>query len=324
VPHVPESSSTKVVIVALAANAAVTLAKFGAALWTGSSAMLSEAVHSLVDTGNEALLLYGQRRATLPPDDAHPLGHGRELYFWSFIVALLIFAVGAGLSLYEGVTKVLRPEPITHPFVNYAVLGVAFVSDGYSWIVAFTSFRAAKGSLGWYKAVRRSKDPPTFIVLFEDTADLLGLSMAFAGILGSTTLDLPVLDGVASVGIGLLLAGIAAVLARESKGLLIGEHADPALAAAVIALARDEPGVAAVNGFFTVQLAPEQVIAVLSLDFEDALTAADVEARVAAIERRISAAHREILTLLIKPQSAADFSTTRQSAGARFLFRGAG
>jgi cation diffusion facilitator family transporter len=310
-----------VVVAALAANIVVTVAKLGAALWTGSSAMLSEAVHSFVDTGNEAVLLYGQHRAALPPDEGHPLGHGRELYFWSFIVALLIFSLGAGLSLYEGISKILAPEPITDPFVNYAVLAVAFAADGYSWTVACRSFRAAKGPLGWYEAVRRSKDPPSFIVLFEDSSDLLGLLMAFAGILGSTMLGLPVLDGVASAGIGLLLAGIAAVLARESKGLLIGEQARPELEAAILAAMRDEPGIVGINGFFTVQLAPEQVVAAVSLDFADALTAAEVEAKAASLEARAKEAHPEILALLVVPQGAASFAMSRDSAGGRSVFR---
>ncbi len=313
-----EASSKKVVYAALTANGLITLTKLGAALWTGSSAMLSEAVHSLVDTGNEVLLLYGQHRAAQPPDALHPLGHGRELYFWSFIAVLLLFAVGAGLSLYEGIRHILNPEPVSNPFVNYAVLGAAFLFDGYSWTVAFRSFRAAKGPLGWFEAVRRSKDPPGFIVLFEDSADLIGLALAFAGNLASTVLDMPVLDGVASVGIGLLLGAVAAFLARESKGLLIGEPADPDTAADILEIARRAEGVESANGLFTVQLAPEQVVAALSLDFVDTLTAAEVEARVAALEARIRASHPEIVALLVKPQSVRGFrdpAERRHSSG---------
>ncbi len=302
-----EPSSRKVVVAALAANCLVALTKCAAAAWTGSSAMLSEAVHSFVDTGNEALLLYGQHRAARPADELHPLGHGRELYFWSFIVALMIFAVGSGLSIYEGISHIVDPEPVSHPYVNYAVLGAAFVLDSYSWLVAFRSFRQAKGSLGWFEAVRRSKDPPSFIVLFEDSADLLGLLMAFVGNLGSTALDMPVLDGVGSVGIGLLLGVVAAILARESKGLLIGERADRDTVAAVLELARGVEGVASTNELFTVQLSPEQVVAALSVDFEDDLTAAEVEATVVRIEQRIRSSHPQFTTVLIKPQTRQDF-----------------
>jgi cation diffusion facilitator family transporter len=290
-----------VVIVALAANVLVTLTKFGAALFTGSSAMLSEAVHSLVDSANEGLLLYGQRRAALPPDESHPLGHGRELYFWSFIVALLIFAVGAGLSLYEGIIHILTPEPISNPYVNYAVLGAAFIFEGYSWIIAFRAFREAKGSLGWYEAIEKSKDPPGFIVLLEDSADLIGLLLAFAGILASTVLGMPVLDGVASVGIGLLLAGVAIILARESKGLLIGERADSATVSAMLDMTRGTQGVTNAHELFTMHLAPNQIVAALSVDFDDWLSAADVETLVAKLEHRIRAALPQITTLLIKP-----------------------
>lgn len=295
------TSSRTVVIAALTANILVTLTKFAAALFTGSSAMLSEAVHSLVDSCNEVLLLYGQHRAALPPDDLHPLGHGRELYFWSFVVALLIFAVGAGLSLYEGIIHILAPEPISNSYVNYAVLGAAFLFEGSSWIVAFRAFREAKGSLGWMEAIEKSKDPPGFIVLLEDSADLIGLLLAFGGILASTMLDMPVFDGLASVGISLLLGGIAVILARESKNLLIGERADSATVAAMLDMARGTAGVTSAHELFTMHLAPDQIVAALSVDFDDWLSAGDVETIVAKLEHRIRTSQPQITTLLIKP-----------------------
>lgn len=306
------SELRKVVIAALAANSLVALTKFAAAWWTGSSGMLSEAVHSLVDTGNEGLLLYGQHRASRPADDLHPLGHGPELYFWSFVVALSVFAVGSGAALYEGVVHILDPEPISNPYVNYVVLGAAFLFDGYSWTVAFRSFRDAKGPLGWYEAIKKSKDPPGFIVLLEDSADLIGLVMAFAGNLGSALLDMPVLDGVASIGIGLLLGAVAAILARESKGLLLGEPADPDTVTAILGIARQTIGITGVNEVVTVQLAPEQIVAALNLDFEDLLTAADVETTVATLENLIRTAHPEVVALFIKPQSRRDFDDQRE------------
>jgi cation diffusion facilitator family transporter len=299
-----ETSSKTVVIVALIANELVTLTKFAAALWTGSSAMLSEAVHSLVDAGNEGLLLYGQHRADLPASDLHPLGHGRELYFWSFIVALLIFGVGAGVSIYEGITHILNPEPIQNPIVNYIVLGAAFIFDSISWVVALRAFRAAKGSLGWFEAIVKSKDPPGFIVLLEDSADLIGLALAFAGIFASTTLHMPVLDGVASIAIGLLLTAVAAVLARESKNLLIGERADPETVASMLSLVRRTPGVTRARELFTIHIAPEQIVAALSVDFDDEISAADVEAIVAKLDNEIRDAHPEVSTVLIKPESS--------------------
>lgn len=296
-------SSRRVVVAALVANGLVTLTKFAAALFTGSSAMLSEAVHSLVDAGNEVLLLYGQYRAARPADEAHPLGHGRELYFWSFVVALSVFAVGSGASIYEGVAHIFHAQPIENPYVNYAVLGAAFLFDGFSWVVAYRAFREAKGSLGWFEAVEKSKDPPSFIVLFEDSADLIGLALAFAGNLLSTLLHLPALDGVASIGIGILLGGVAAVLARESKGLLLGERADPEIMAAILALARRMSGVTGADELFTIQLAPEQIVAAISLDFDDTLTAGDVERMVERLEQQIRAARPAVTTILIKPQS---------------------
>lgn len=219
------SGSKTVIYAAVAGNLLIAATKFIAATWTGSSAMMSEGVHSLVDTGNGLLLLYGLHRAAQPPDLTHPFGHGRELYFWSFIVALLVFSVGAGVSLYEGVAHIVTPSHATNLKVNYVVLGLSALFEGYSWSVAFREFRSAKGSLGYLAAVRQSKDPSVFTVLLEDTAALLGLFVAFLGISAAAYFDSPELDGVASIVIGLILAAIAILLARESKALLLGEAA---------------------------------------------------------------------------------------------------
>jgi len=206
-----ESMRTKtttryVVYAALALNLAIAATKFVAAWVTGSAAMLSEAVHSLVDTINELLLLYGLRRAEKKPDRNHPFGYGRELYFWSFIVALLVFALGAGVSLYEGIEHLRVPTVVQHPVASYVVLGLSFVFEAMSWRVAMKEFRVAKGELSYFEAFRRSKDPTTFTVLFEDSAALLGLVIAFAGILGAQLLHVPQLDGIASIIIAVVLA----------------------------------------------------------------------------------------------------------------------
>ena len=301
------SSSRKVIYAALLGNVLVALTKFLAAGVTGSSAMLSEGVHSLVDTGNEVLLLYGLRRAARPPNEAHPLGHGRELYFWSFIVALLIFAVGAGVSLYEGITHILHAAPLTKPVVNYVVLALAILFESGSWWVAFREFRATKGEQGYYEAVRESKDPPGFLVLFEDSAALVGLLIALVGTAAADLLELPVLDGVASIAIGLVLAVVALFLAQESKALLIGEGASREIVASICRIAGSERGVDHANGLFTVHLGPRQVVAALSVDFADDLSARDVEDIVAKIERRIRDRHPEVISILIKPQSIANF-----------------
>ncbi len=241
------------------------MTKFAAAGLTGSSAMVSEAIHSLVDTGNEILLLYGLRRAARPPDELHPLGHGRELYFWSFIVTLLIFALGAGVSVYEGISHVIAPVPISNSIVNYVVLGLAFVFEGISWGVAIKEFRSAKGKRGYFEAVRQSKDPTMFMVLFEDTGALIGLMIALAGIATSEALDRSVLDGAASIGIGVLLGVVAMFLAREAKGLLIGEPAALEVVSSICAIARAHPGVERSNGLFTVHLGPDQIVAAISV-----------------------------------------------------------
>ncbi len=305
-----ESSSKTVVYAALIGNVLVAVAKAGAAAWTGSSSMLSEAVHSAVDTGNEVLLLYGIHRAARHADPEHPIGYGRELYFWSFIVAVLVFALGAGVSLYQGIAHLRHPEPISDPLVNYVVLGVAFLFEGGSWIVSLRQFKAAKGPLGFYEAFRRSKDPPSFTVLFEDSAALLGILIAAFGTYAATSLDAPAFDGVASLLIGLVLAGTATLLLRESKSLLIGERADRKLSDSILRIAEDASAASRANGVLTVQLAPDQILAALSLEFADDLRAPQIEEAVIEIERKIRAAHPEVVTLFIKPQTARTFSET--------------
>jgi cation diffusion facilitator family transporter len=297
------SSSKPSVYAALIGNLLVAVTKSVAAVWTGSSAMLSEAVHSFVDTGNEVLLLYGMRRSARPPDPAHPVGHGRELYFWSFIVALLVFALGAGVSLYEGVTHILHPEPIRDVAVSYVVFALAFVFEGGSWLVALRHFRRVKGPLGYYEAFRGSKDPPSFMVLFEDTAALIGIGIAAAGTFAAVELGQPVYDGVASILIGLLLAGVAALLAQESKSLLIGERADRRLSDSVLGIAGAVDAVAHANGVLTFQLGPDEILIALSLEFRDDLRAPEIEAAVVELERRIREAHPEVMTVFVKPQT---------------------
>lgn len=296
-------SAKRVIYAALAGNALIAVTKFAAAAFTGSSAMLSEAVHSVVDTGNQILLLYGLRRAARPPDQRHPFGYGMELYFWAFVVAILIFAGGAGISIYEGVHKLGDPRPITSPAVNYVVLAVAMVFEAGAWWVAFKAFRAVKGSHGYFQAVRQSKDPAVFTVLFEDSAAMLGLIVAFVGIGLSQVLDLPALDGVASIGIGVILAATAVFLAYESKGLLIGEAARPALTAGVERIVAAQPGILRINELRTMHLGPEDVLLALSVDFRDQLTSEQVEHAISTMERAIKASFPEVTRVFIEAQS---------------------
>jgi cation diffusion facilitator family transporter len=307
---VAASSPTRVVIAALLGNLAIAVTKFAAAWWTGSSAMLSEAGHSLVDTVNELLLLYGMRRAGRRPDAEHPLGHGREIYFWSFIVALLIFSIGAGVSVYQGIAHIRHPGHIESPVVSYVVLGLSFLFEGASFRIAWHEFNAARGDTPFFQAVRQSKDPASFTVLFEDGAALVGLAIAFVGTVAAVTFENPVFDGAASIGIGVVLGVTAVLLARESKGLLIGEEAHPEVRSSIRRIAAAEDGVEAVNGVLTVQLAPQQVVAALSVEFADDLSATAIEKTVVALERRLKAAHPEIIALFVKPQTPGTFRRT--------------
>ncbi|MER9346429.1 cation diffusion facilitator family transporter [Mesorhizobium sp. M0227] len=304
--------SKKVIYAALAGNFAIALTKFAAAAFTGSSAMLSEGVHSLVDTGNGGLLLYGMHRAARPADRTHPLGHGRELYFWSFIVALLVFALGAGVSFYEGVIHMMAPEPVANGKVNYIVLGLSFLFEGSSWLVALREFRKQKGKQGWLRAVQSSKDPSVYTVLFEDSAALLGLIVAFAGILAAEVLEMPELDGAASIGIGLILGATAIFLARESKGLLIGEPASLEVQMKVLTIAQQDPAVQRANGVLTVHMGPAEIVAGLSIEFEDHLTAPEIEACVERLEAQLKKEMPEITRLFVKPQTSGTWEQRRR------------
>ncbi|OTG76202.1 cation transporter [Acinetobacter sp. ANC 4169] len=298
------SDSNKIVVyAALAGNLAIALVKFVAAYITNSSAMLSEAIHSVVDTLNEILLLYGMKKSQQPANYKHPFGYGRELYFWAFIVALMVFALGAIVSIYQGIQHVLHPEEMLNPSINYIVLVIAIVCEGTSWFVALKAFRKVKGKQGYFEAFRRSKDPTTFTVLFEDTAALCGLFIALIGIYLAHALNIPELDGVASILIGIVLAVSAILLARETKGLLLGETADPKLRNDILLIAQQDEAVQSANGVLTEQMGAHQVLASLSLEFEDNLSSDDIEACVNRIEAKIKQIHPEIVALFIKPQT---------------------
>ncbi len=298
------SESNKIVVyAALFGNLAIALVKFVAAYITNSSAMLSEAIHSVVDTLNEVLLLYGMKKSQQPANSRHPFGYGRELYFWAFIVALLVFALGAIVSIYQGIHHMYHPEAMSNPMINYIVLSIAILCEGTSWFVALKAFRKIKGKQSYFEAFRRSKDPTTFTVLFEDTAALIGLFIALIGIYLSHALNMPMLDGLASVLIGVVLAISAILLARETKGLLMGETADPQLRHNVLNVAERDPAVHSANGVLTEQMGAHQVIASLSLEFKDNLTSDEIEACVNRIEAQIKQLHPEIVALFVKPQS---------------------
>ena len=294
--------SKRVVYAALIGNSLIAVSKFAAAAYTGSSAMLSEGIHSLVDTGNQGLMLYGMRRAARPPDVRHPFGHGMELYFWAFVVAILLFAVGGGLSVYEGVAKVREPHPIANVHVTYIVLAAAIAFEAGAWYVAFREFRRRQGKLGVVEAIRLSKDPALFTVLLEDTAAMLGLLAALVGIALGQALGLPVLDGVASIVIGAILIATAAFLAYETKGLLTGEAASRRVLAGIRAIVAEQPGILRVNELLSMHFGPEDVLVTMSLDFEDGLPSERVEEAVSRMERRIKDTFPEVRRVFIEAQ----------------------
>ena len=308
--------SKRVVYAALIGNSLIAVSKFAAAAYTGSSAMLSEGIHSLVDTGNQGLMLYGMRRAARPPDARHPFGHGMELYFWAFVVAILLFAVGGGLSVYEGVEKVREPHPIANVHVTYIVLAAAIAFEAGAWYVAFREFRRRQGDLGVVEAIRFSKDPALFTVLGEDTAAMLGLLAALVGIALGQALGLPVLDGMASIVIGLILIATAAFLAYETKSLLTGEAASRRVLAGIRAIVAEQPGILRLNEVLSMHFGPEDVLVAMSLDFEDGLPSERVEESVSRMERRIKATFPQVRRVFIEAQSWTAHRRSAQEAAA--------
>lgn len=264
--------------------------------------MLSESIHSFVDSGNEVLLLYGQHRAKKPPDRSHPLGYGREIYFWSFVVALLIFALGAGVSAYEGVIHIQHPVPMERPLINFAVYGVSALFEGVSWWFGWKAFGRTRDGKGIFATVRASKDPASFMVLFEDTAALIGIAIATIATFLAIRLRQPWIDGMGSILIGVVLALVSVLLASECKALLIGERARPELSDAIRETALSEPGVLKVEGILTSQLAPDQVIATIGVEFEDSLTTPDIEKLIGNMETELRKKFPDLFRVFIRPQ----------------------
>jgi cation diffusion facilitator family transporter len=297
-------SSTKVIYAALAGNTAIAVTKFAAAAITGSSAMLSEGIHSLVDTGNQGLLLYGMRRARRPPSEDFPFGHGKEIYFWSFVVAILIFAVGAGISVYEGIHHILHPRPMSNPMIAYIVLGLSVLFEGAAWLFALREFGKTKGKLGYVEAVNRGKDPSMFVVLFEDSAALLGLLAALVGITLAHLTGEAWFDGAASIVIGLILGVTAIWLAVETKSLLIGEAASGHVIRGIRSLLREEETIERVNEVLSMHMGPEYVLVTISADFHDDIRAAKLEQTIARIERAIRQRYPEVKRIFIEAEAA--------------------
>jgi cation diffusion facilitator family transporter len=297
------SESRTAIYVGIAATLLIAVTKFAAAAFTGSSAMVAEGVHSAVDSADGLLLLLGQHRASRPADETHPLGHGKELYFWSIIVAVLFFALGGGMSIYEGVQHIMRPEPISDPTWNYVVLGASALFTLASFVAAFRPFRKRAKGQGYWNAFRRSKDPTLFTLVLEDLADIVGLLLAFLGIYLGHRYAKPYLDGSASIGIGLVMAAVAALLARESKGLLIGEAAREPELAIIRAAAESDADVIAVRRPVTMYFGPDTMLVAMDVEFKPDLTTADIASAVDRLEASIQQAIPEVKHLYIEAES---------------------
>jgi len=297
--------SKKVILAAFVGNGLIAITKFSAATLTGSSAMFSEAVHSVVDTGNQLLLLHGMKRAARPADARHPFGYGREVYFWAFVVAIMIFATGSGVSFYEGIEKLRHPEPLRDAYINYIVLALAIVFEGASWWITYREFSRHRRGRGYFRTLRESKDPTLFTVLMEDSAAMLGLLIALAGVAAAEWLAMPALDGVASVLIGVILAAIAAFLAFETKGLLIGEAASADVIAAVRRIVGAEHGIERINEVLTMHMGPRDILLNLSVDFHAEQSSNEVESTISRLERRITKTLPEIKRIFIEAQTRA-------------------
>ena len=285
---------------AIAANLAIAAAKFVAAFFTGSSAMLAEGIHSLVDTGNDALLLFGIRLSRRPADSTHPFGYGMELYFWTLVVAIVIFAIGGGISVYEGIHGFLHPRPMENAGWNFAVLGLSLVFESISFYFAASAFLAVKGKRGVWKTLRQSKDPTDFAVLLEDTAALLGLLVALVGVYFAHASGNSLYDAGALIVIGVLLAGVAMFLVYESRSLLVGEAADSEVLDSISKIVQSDPLIAKASDPLTLHLGPDSVIVNLNLQFKDGLSATEIQHAAQRMDERIQRAHPEITHVFLE------------------------
>lgn len=302
-----QSGSTFVIYAALAANVGIAIIKFGAGLITGSSAMLSEAVHSTVDSGDQGLLLYGIHLAKKPADEVHPFGRGQELYFWSFVVSMLIFGVGACASTWEGIQEIMRPEGTKDLWINYGVLFVSACFEGTSWYFATKEFgRRKRRDMSWLDAARRSKDPTILTPVFEDSAALLGLGIAFVGITLDYFLGLPIMEGIASILIGVLLGFTAWFLARESRSLLVGESVERELRDDIARRVRSDPRVVGLRRVLTMHLGPESVLLALTLDLRDTLSGSEAEQTTRELADMIRRAHPRMRHVFFEAQERED------------------
>jgi len=297
---VSAGGGTKAILAALSANAGIALAKFGGFLFTGSSSMLAESVHSLADTSNQGLLLLGKKTSARRPDEEHPFGYGRDRFFYSFIVALLLFSLGSVFALYEGFHKIEHPEPLTSPVVAVVILLIAICLEGYSFRTAIGESRELKGELSWWQFIRQAKTPELPVVLLEDAGALLGLVFALIGVGLAVLTGNPVFDGIGTIAIGLLLGAIAIVLIVETKSLLIGEGATPALRDRIVGELRGGR-VRKVIHIRTEYLGPEELLVAAKIALAPALSVAEVAAEIDAAEARVREAVPAARVIYLEP-----------------------
>jgi cation diffusion facilitator family transporter len=297
----PSGQSSKAVFAATAASAAITLTKFLAALFGGSAAMLAEGIHSFIDTGDSLLLYLGLRRSSKPPDETHPFCYGPEVYFWSLIVAMLMFVVGGGVTIAEGVARIVRPSMPEHLGWSFAVLGLAAAFNTWSWVTALREFLAGKGDDGLWQGLEKIKDPTVVTVLFEDSASLVGVVLATGGLALAYWLEQPILDGIASLLIGGLMAAVAVGLIYQCKTLLIGESVNRSAQASLRSVVEADEAVAAVDQLNTLHRAPEDVLVNLKVRFRDGLSGHDLEKAVARLGQALRERHPEVKRLSIEP-----------------------
>ena len=302
-----KGSSSIAIISALVSNLAVAVTKFIAASYTGSSAMISEGIHSLVDAANTLLLLIGSKRSQRAPSIKHPFGYGKEIYFWTLVVAISLFAIGGGMSIYEGIDHLTNPQQLQDPTWNYIVLGLSLIFTGISWVVAFREFSKTRKEKTVWAALRSSKDPGVFAILFEDTADVAGIVVAFIGVYVGHMLENPYIDGIAAIVIGAMLIITSFMLVYQSKRLLIGESADPELIRQVVDISQADPAVDMVKPPLTMHLGPNDILLALGINFNKELNSGEVAAAIDRIEKAIRDKYPEVKKIFIEAKSITYF-----------------
>lgn len=306
------ASSKTSIYSALIANLLIAITKFIAGILSRSGSMISEAIHSVVDTANELLLLFGLYRSKKEPDAMHPFGYGKELYFWSFIVSILIFGLGGGISIYQGIIHIMKPEPLGDPKMSYIVLLVSFVFEGTSLIIAIKAFNSVRGGLSWWDAIIKSKDPSNFLILFEDSAAVTGLLIVAICLYLNQRLHMPVLDGVASLLVGLVLVGVSAILARESRSLLMGEGISPESRSRIITLVEQDEAVLQVMHLLSTYQSPEEIILMLIVAFKENLDTLAINEAIDRVRNAVKAEFKLIRFVMIQPET---FGEHIQSSG---------